>query len=278
MVRELEENVMINFMKRFAEHPFQIMMDGKEFNIGEGAPEFTVRIKHPIPLTNLASSTSLALGEAYMEGKLDIEGDLYHALDQFLGQMGKFSTDRKGLKKLLYPALSKKNQKTEVTSHYDIGNDFYKLWLDETMSYSCGYFRSENDSLRQAQENKVDYILSKLCLKEGMSLVDIGCGWGYLLIRAAKKYRVIRLEITKDGKLLNAFVGEKPLKDDQLYTVATIDYLADGNGRMDAFLQAEKRVCPEDATLRGLFLDYVRKQTAEGKAITSKLDGRITIK
>ena len=73
-------------------------------------------------------------------------------------------------------------------------------------------------------------------------------------------------------------VGEKPLKDDQLYTVATIDYLADGNGRMDAFLQAEKRVCPEDATLRGLFLDYVRKQTAEGKAITSKLDGRITIK
>ena len=88
----------------------------------------------------------------------------------------------------------------------------------------------------------------------------------------------IRLEITKNGKLLNAFVGEKPLKDDQLYTVATIDYLADGNGRMDAFLQAEKRVCPEDATLRGLFLDYVRKQTAEGKAITSKLDGRITIK
>jgi len=88
----------------------------------------------------------------------------------------------------------------------------------------------------------------------------------------------IRLEITKNGKLLNAFVGEKPLKDDQLYTVATIDYLADGNGRMDAFLQAEKRVCPEDATLRGLFLDYVRKQTAEGKAITSKLDGRISIK
>ncbi len=74
-----------------------------------------------------------------------------------------------------------------MTSHYDIGNDFYKLWLDETMSYSCGYFRNENDSLRQAQENKVDYP-SKLCLK-GMSLVDIGCGWGYLLIRAAKKYR-----------------------------------------------------------------------------------------
>ena len=58
----------------------------------------------------------------------------------------------------------------------------------------------------------------------------------------------IRLEITKDGKLLNAFIAGKPLKDDQLYPVANIDYLSDGNGRMDAFLQAEKRVCPEDAT------------------------------
>lgn len=88
----------------------------------------------------------------------------------------------------------------------------------------------------------------------------------------------IRLEINKEGELLDATIGGKPVEDNLLYTVATIDYLADGNGRMDAFLQAEKRECPEGATLRGLFLDYVRKQTAEGKTITSGLDGRITIK
>lgn len=87
----------------------------------------------------------------------------------------------------------------------------------------------------------------------------------------------IRLEISKEGELLNASIDGKPVEDDKLYTVATIDYLADGNGDMDAFLQAKKRECPEDATLRGLFLDYVRKQTAAGKVITSKLDGRITI-
>lgn len=225
MVRELEENVMVNFMKRFSEHPFLIKVDGKEFSVGEGEPEFAVRIKHPIPLTNLASSTSLALGEAYMEGVLDIEGDLYHALDHFLGQMGKFSTDRKGLKKLLYPALSRKNQKTEVTSHYDIGNEFYKLWLDETMSYSCGYFRNEDDTLQQAQENKVDYILSKLCLKEGMSLVDIGCGWGYLLIRAAKQYRVKGTGITLSEEQYREFsrrISEEGLED--LLTVKLMDY------------------------------------------------------
>lgn len=85
----------------------------------------------------------------------------------------------------------------------------------------------------------------------------------------------VRLEITKDGKLLNATVAGRPLEDDKLYTVSTIDYLADGNGRMDAFLQAEKRICPEGATLRGLFLEYVREQTAAGKQVTSGLDGRI---
>ena len=88
----------------------------------------------------------------------------------------------------------------------------------------------------------------------------------------------IRMEISKEGELLNVTIGGQPVKDDQSYTVATIDYLADGNGRMDALLQAEKRVCPENATLRGLFLEYVRKQTAEGTLITSRLDGRISIK
>lgn len=88
----------------------------------------------------------------------------------------------------------------------------------------------------------------------------------------------IRMEITEKGKLLNATIGGKPIDDNKLYTVATIDYLADGNGSMVAFLQAEKRVCPENVTLRDLFLEYVKAQTAAGQKITSKLDGRITIK
>ena len=131
-----------------------------------------------------------------MNGDLEIEGDLYEALDHFLGQMGKFSTDQKALKKLIFTSSGKKNQEKEVRSHYDIGNDFYKLWLDETMSYSCGYFAHEDDTLYQAQVNKVDYILKKLYLKEGMSLLDIGCGWGFLLIEAAKKYKVHGTGIT----------------------------------------------------------------------------------
>ena len=163
----LEEQVTLQFLKKFEDYPFLVKMDGKEHLIGEGKPAFAVTFHKDIPLSDLATSTSLALGEAYMNNDLEIEGDLYYALDHFLGQMGKFSTDHNALKKLIFTSTAKKNQQKEVSSHYDIGNDFYKLWLDETMSYSCGYFLHENDTLYQAQVNKVDYILKKLYLKEG---------------------------------------------------------------------------------------------------------------
>lgn len=192
----LEEQAMIRFLKRFDEQPFLVKCDGNEYRIGEGEPAFTVIFRKRIPVSELMKSTSLALGEAYMNGDLEIEGNLYEALDHFLGQMGKFSTDKHALKKLLFSSASKKSQRKEVRSHYDIGNDFYKLWLDETMSYSCGYFMHDDDTLYDAQVNKVDHILQKLYLKEGMSLLDIGCGWGYLLIRAAKKYKIHGLGIT----------------------------------------------------------------------------------
>lgn len=88
----------------------------------------------------------------------------------------------------------------------------------------------------------------------------------------------VQLQITKDGKLVQATVAGKPVADDKLYTVATIDYLAEGNDGMAALIQAEKRDCPQGATLRGLFMDYVEQQTAAGKKLTSRMEGRITVK
>ena len=221
----LTENVMISFLRKFDEYPFIVKLKGKEYRIGDGEPAFTVIFHKEIPLTALTTSTSLALGEAYMDGDLEIEGDLYNALDHFLGQMGKFSTDESALKKLIFSSTGKKNQEKEVRSHYDIGNDFYKLWLDETMSYSCGYFLHEDDSLYQAQVNKVDYILKKLHLSPGMSLLDIGCGWGFLLIEAAKKYGVHGMGITLSHEQYEEFkrrIREQNLDD--LLEVALMDY------------------------------------------------------
>lgn len=192
----LEEKAMVQFLNRFTDYPFLVKWKDHEDRVGHGNPMFAVDIRETIPVKKLMDSTSLALGEAYMKGKLEVEGSLYEALDHFLGQMDRFSVNRLHLRKLLHPSNSRKNQKMEVSSHYDIGNDFYRLWLDDTLSYSCGYFKNPNDTLYDAQVNKVDYILEKLYLKEGMSLLDIGCGWGFLLIEAAKKYGINGVGIT----------------------------------------------------------------------------------
>ena len=210
------KDILVTFLERFTDYPFLVKLNGKEYKIGEGTPEFTVKFNKSIPKTKLLTSTSLALGEAYMDKDLEIEGDLYYALDHFLGQLGKFSTDENALKKIMHSSVSKKNQEKEVTSHYDIGNDFYRLWLDETMSYSCGYFRHPDDTLYQAQVNKVDYILEKLNLKEGMTLLDIGCGWGFLLIEAAKKYKIKGVGITLSHEQCKEFerrIEEEGLQD-----------------------------------------------------------------
>jgi cyclopropane-fatty-acyl-phospholipid synthase len=82
------------------------------------------------------------------------------------------------------------NAKKNVSRHYDISNDFYKLWLDETLTYSCAYFQNETDTLQTAQLGKYEHICKKLRLNPGERLVDIGCGWGQMMIYAVKNYGV----------------------------------------------------------------------------------------
>lgn len=225
MLEKVKEKTMVQFLGKFDEYPFLVRFQDHEYKIGEGDPVFTVKLKKVIPVSELMNSTCTALGEAYMDGDLDIEGDLYEALDYFLGQMGKFSTSKKTIKKLMHSPASRKKQEKEVTSHYDIGNEFYKLWLDDTLSYSCGYFKNTDDTLHQAQINKVDYILEKLHLEEGMTLLDIGCGWGFLLMEAAKKYKIHGTGITLSRQQYLEFqrrIEAEGLKD--YLTVKRMDY------------------------------------------------------
>ncbi len=180
----------IHYLHRFDKYCFTVALHGKTYTIGEGEPYFKIVVEKDIPKRELLSSTSLALGEAYMRGDLKIEGDLFTALRCLLSQTSQFSLDKSALGRILYTPESKSCQKKQVSSHYDLGNDFYKLWLDPSMSYSCAYFKQDTDTLEQAQHNKVHNILEKLHLQPGMSLLDIGCGWGYLLIEAAQKYGI----------------------------------------------------------------------------------------
>lgn len=214
-----------NYLAKIIPVPFNLDTGDDVSQIGEGSPEFTVTMKKPLSKEELSVSTSLALGEAYMRGDIELDRDLYEVLNLFLGNMASFVTDKKVLKKLILTPKNRKNQKKEVTSHYDIGNDFYKLWLDESMSYSCAYFKSDEDSLYEAQVNKVEHTLEKLQLKEGMTLLDVGCGWGFLLKHAAKKYRVKGVGITLSSEQYAKFsedIKNEGLED--MLEVRIMDY------------------------------------------------------
>lgn len=197
----MEKLFLKQFLKNISCETFIVKFwDGKEELIGDGDPKFKIIFNKPLKKSDILHDASLAFGEAYMNGDLDFEGDIQEILESIYKNKDSFLNSNKFIAKLAklssLKGTSLKEQKKDISYHYDLGNDFYSLWLDKTLSYSCGYFKDPNDTLYDAQMNKVHYILKKLNLKEGQSLLDIGCGWGYLIIEAAKLYKVHALGIT----------------------------------------------------------------------------------
>jgi cyclopropane-fatty-acyl-phospholipid synthase len=179
---------------------------------------FTLVLQHSGALRRMFLPPSeLSLGEAYIYNDFDIEGDItavFPLADQFINrQWGKLAQVRYGKRLLSLPKTSqarsgdaaaklrgarhsKERDRQAVTYHYDRSNDFYALWLDRRMVYSCAYFATPDDDLDTAQEHKLEYICRKLRLRLGERLLDIGCGWGALVIYAARRYGVEAYGIT----------------------------------------------------------------------------------
>jgi len=134
-----------------------------------------------------------------MYGKIEIDGSIQELVTSAYKKRGSFITDQSKFGKLILSYLgnhSKKNSREDIHAHYDIGNEFYQMWLDSTMTYSCAYFESENMNLEEAQIAKVHHILKKLDTKPGKRLLDIGCGWGNVIFTAAQKYGLYTVGIT----------------------------------------------------------------------------------
>ena len=183
---------------------------------GQLAPSFTLVLRDPAVLRDLVLKRGpIPLADAYFHGRLDVEGDLYAALGlkRHFQQLSLSGRERAGLmldalrlaftpaRKIAPASLvastrqfthdhSLESDRAAITHHYDVSNDFYRLFLDERMAYSCAYFHADDDTLETAQAQKLDHICRKLRLKPGERLLDIGCGWGALAIWAARHYGV----------------------------------------------------------------------------------------
>lgn len=202
---------------------------------------FTLVIRHPGALRRMFwFPNEVTLGRAYLHDDFDVEGEIegIFALRDHLTDPRSIGINRwlrcaqllltlprnghRPLTSHRQPATlsgkrhSRERDRQVVTYHYDVSNDFFALWLDRKMVYSCGYFEKPDDDLDAAQERKLDYLCRKLRLRPGESLLDIGCGWGGLVMHAARNYGVEARGITlsrPQADLANIRIREAGLGD-----------------------------------------------------------------
>ena len=169
--------------------PLRIRLwDGTEVDLAD-APQVTITIPAIASSRYFCNPTLDALGHAYVEGKIDVEGKVTDMIAVAARLAAGESRSRTGLSRV--PRRRRHNRKMDAAAiayHYDVSNEFYSHWLDPGMVYSCAYFRGEGDTLEKAQEQKIDHILRKLRIQPGDRLLDIGCGWGALIMRAAERF------------------------------------------------------------------------------------------
>lgn len=165
-----------------------ILWDGQQLDFGQfSAPPVTLHIKDPSFVHDLLAPSMSKLGEAYVRGKIDFEGKISDIIDLAFSLVGAMGSSKLRFLSKYFPH-TRQSDKQSIQFHYDVSNDFYKLWLDPNMVYSCAYFEQGDETLEAAQLKKIDHILTKIQLQPKQTLLDIGCGWGALVIRAAQKF------------------------------------------------------------------------------------------
>jgi cyclopropane-fatty-acyl-phospholipid synthase len=224
------------------------LYNGTALEADNSRPLFTIAIREPGSVRRMFSlPVELSLAEAYIRGDFDIEGDMVAAFRVFDGfsqnpwapgdllemaqYWGRLPVDpptsqiTRGPLHLSGAQHSRERDRAAIQYHYDVGNEFYALWLDRRMNYSCAYFKTGKEDIDTAQEQKLEHICRKLRLKPGETLLDIGCGWGGLVIYAAQQYGVKSLGVTlseRQAQFANAMIAEAGLGDHA--AVKLLDY------------------------------------------------------
>jgi cyclopropane-fatty-acyl-phospholipid synthase len=177
-----------------------VFWDGDRFDFA-AVPSVTITFHSRSPMKKLLRGDFGGLGDAYVAGALTVDGaieDILRIGVTLAERLGKSSAVSRVARvaRFIPRRHSQRKDAADIGYHYDVSNDFYRLWLDRHMVYSCGYFRTGTEDIDTAQEQKLDHICRKLRLRPGERLLDIGCGWGGLLHWAARHYGVTGLGIT----------------------------------------------------------------------------------
>lgn len=204
-------------------------------------PVATIHIHSRQALLKLITHPDLYLGDLYANGGVSIEGDLVKLLETvYLGMQNAKPIGKVHKIVQNYLAQPRKNtleeSKTNIHQHYNLGNDFYRLWLCENMQYTCAYYHSVEDSLEQAQINKMDHICRKLRLQPGQTVIEAGCGWGGFALYMAKHYGVkVRAYNISERQIQYARenIRKHGLQDQVEYI---LDDYRNAQGEVDAFV------------------------------------------
>lgn len=182
----------ISDVRQHANLPVRLRLwNGSEYQLGNyDKPDVTLTVREASALPLLLSPSLDNLGEAYVQEKIDLDGRLADIIKMGYDLSAAAARSAGGAlaKVALHFTHSKAEDRASIQYHYDVSNEFYQLWLDPRMVYSCAYFEEGTEDLATAQLKKIDHILTKIRLQPGQSLLDIGCGWGALVIRAAQKF------------------------------------------------------------------------------------------
>ncbi len=196
------DNMMINrFKSGLGGQPLPLSIrfwNGETMRFGEH-DSVRLSLNSPKAAVSLSNPTLGKFARCYVEGEIDLEGDIHEILDlgEKLCAVGEcLAQDKKDSQTWKWWRHTRSRDRKNISYHYDVSNDFYALWLDQKRVYSCAYFRHPDDTLETAQEAKLDHICKKLMLQSGESLLDIGCGWGGLVLWAAQHYGVHAVGIT----------------------------------------------------------------------------------
>ena len=217
-----------------------VLWDGSEVSPRGVVPEHTLQICDRGALWNLVTHPEYQFPEMYAQGRVGVGEDLEPVLD--VVQRARGGLDPNRLHRRLLTTLfrprsgSLAKARENIQSHYDLGNDFYKLWLDRQMIYTCAYFRMPAVSLEQAQTAKMDLVCRKLRLRPGESVVEAGCGWGALALHMARNFGV-KVRAFNISKAQLALARERAAREGLDHAVEFVDGdYREINGSYDAFV------------------------------------------